>query len=115
MMEELMAKLKTYLHMETELAVEEFSAYYKDVIAYLNANFEQMEQETLLQALYICSIVQANAEERAKKSKATAKVFRKIGSKCGFWKDALNFRLLKHLRLSQQEIDSAMERINDSM
>lgn len=114
-MEDLMAKLKTYLHMETELPVDEFSAYYKEVIAYLNANFEEMDQEKLLQARYICSIVQANAEDRAKKSKATAKPFRKMGSKCAFWKDALNYRLVKHFGLSQTDIDSAMERINDSM
>lgn len=114
-MEELMAKLKTFLHMETELPVEEFSAYYKALIAHLTEEFEKMDQGSLLQARYVCSIVQANADDRAKKSKATGKAFRKISSKCAFWTDAINFRLLKHFDLTQAEIDSAMEQINDNM
>lgn len=114
-MEVLVEKLKTYLHMDAELSVEEFSAYYKELVAYLTAEFENMDQEALLQARYICSIVQANASDRAKQSKVTTKAFKKMSSKCSFWSDAISFRLQKHLGLSQADIDQAMEQINESM
>lgn len=114
-MEELVVRLKTFLHMDAELTVEEFSAYYKELVAYLTAEFENMDQEALLQGRYICSIVQANATDRAKQNKATAKAFKKMSSKCGFWSDAISFRLQKHLGLTQTDIDRALERINESM
>ncbi len=114
-MEELIAKLKTFLHIETELPIEGFSAYYKDLVDYLNTEFENLDQDALLQARYICSIVQANAGDRAKQSKASAKVFKKMSLKCSFWSDAISFRLQKNFGLSQVDMDSAMERINESM
>lgn len=113
-MEDLFAKLKGYLHMESELPFEEFSAFYKEIIAYLNASFAQMDQKTCLKARYICSIVQANADTRARTSKATAKAFKKMSSKCIFWADAINFRLLKE-GLSQEGIDGAMEEFNQEI
>lgn len=113
-MEQLFAKMKEFLHMDTEIPFDEFSEYYQHVIQALNDTFEGMDQETCLQARYICSIVQANADSRAKRSKANAKAYKKISSKAGFWMDAINFRLLKD-GMTQAEIDKKTEEINDAM
>ncbi|WP_425800332.1 hypothetical protein [Desulfitobacterium sp. Sab5] len=113
-MEQLFVKMKEYLHMDSEIPFDEFSEYHKNVIKVLKDSFEEMEQETRLQARYICSIVQANADSRAKRSKANTKAYKKISSKAGFWMDAINFRLLKDGML-QAEIDKRTEEINDAM
>lgn len=113
-MEKLFEKLKEYLHMETEIPFEEFSEYYKELINELNTTFESLDKDQRLKARYICSIVQANAEARAKRNKTKAKLYRKISTKCTFWSDAINFHLLKD-GLSQQEIDAATETINEAI
>lgn len=113
-MEDFLQKLKTYLHMEEELPLDEFSNYYKDLITRLNSTFEDMDHDACIKARYICSIVQANADSRAKQSKTTAKAFKKISTKCSFWADAINFRLIKE-GMSQSEIDQAIEKINEAM
>ncbi len=113
-MEKLLEKLKEYLKMETEIPFEEFSEYYRDLIAELNQTFNDLDRENRLKALYICSIVQSNADARAKESKATAKTFKKISSKCAFWTDAIKFNLGKD-GMSAEEIEQATEEINASI
>ncbi|WP_240985501.1 hypothetical protein [Acididesulfobacillus acetoxydans] len=113
-MEDLFEKLRGYLRMESELPVADFAAYYQELIEYLNRSFDNMDKEERLKARYICSIVQANADARAKTSKATAKTFRKISRKCAFWADAIDFRLQKE-GVGRAQIDEAMEQLNQSM
>lgn len=113
-MEKLFEQLKGYLHMDTEIPFDEFSTFYKSLIETLNSNFEDMDQAMRLKARYACSIVQANADSRAQRSKSNAKAYKKISSKCTFWTDAINFRLLKD-GMTQQEIDQATEEINESI
>lgn len=114
-METLFTKLQEYLHMEEEeIPFEEFNQYYKNLLELLNTGFADFKQDECLKARYICSIVQANAESRSKSSKINAKVFKRIQSKCGFWADAINFRLLKEGK-TQQEIDEATKAINDTI
>lgn len=113
-MEKLFEKLKEYLHMDDEIPFEEFSEYYHSVMDELNANFQQMEQDDLVKARFICSIVQSNSDSRSKRSKSKAKVFKKMTSKCAFWADAINFNLLKS-GLSQAQIDQATEEINQAV
>lgn len=113
-MEKLFEKLKGYLHMDTEIPYEEFSAYYHDLITELNQSFNDLDKEMRIKALYICSIVQANADSRAKQNKANAKAFKKMSSKCAFWSDAINFHLRKD-GMTPEEIDRATEEINDSI
>lgn len=110
-MEKLLEKLKEYLQMETEIPFEEFSEYYRTLISELNQTFNDLDRENRLKALYICSIVQSNAEARAKENKATAKTFKKISTKCAFWSDAIKFNLGKD-GMSSQEIEAATEEIN---
>ncbi|MGI6119419.1 MAG: hypothetical protein ACOYIB_02425 [Desulfosporosinus sp.] len=113
-MEILLEKLKEYLHMDTEISFEEFSDYYRKLINELNQTFDRLDRDARIKALYICTIVQSNAESRIKESKATAKVFRKMSAKCAFWKDAIKYNLRKD-GMSQQEIEQAFEEINDSI
>lgn len=113
-MEKLFEKLTEYLHMDTEIPFEEFSAYYQSVIETLNRDFQDLDRESCLKARYICSILQANAELRAKESKAHAKPFKKMEKKTGFWAEAIAYRLLKE-GMTQAEMDQATEKINDSI
>jgi len=99
------------LHMDTEISVEEFSDYYRNLIAELSQTFSDLPKEDRIKALYICSIVQSNAELRAKGSKTHAKMFKKMSAKCGFWVDAIKYNLTKD-GMSLEEIDQATEEIN---
>jgi len=113
-LDKLLEKLKEYLHMETEISFEEFSEYYHKLIAELNQTFNDLDNDARVKALYICSIVQSNADARAKESKVNAKAFKKMGAKCAFWADAIKFNLGKS-GMSPEEIERATEEINDNI
>jgi hypothetical protein len=113
-LEKLLEKLKEYLHMDTEIPFGEFSDYYRKLIAELTQSFNELDQEARVKALYICSIVQSNADARAKTNKVNAKAFKKMSAKCAFWADAIKFNLGKD-GMSPQEIEKATEEINDSI
>ena len=113
-MEKLLEKLKEYLKLEAEIPFEEFSEYYRKLIDELNRTFNDLDRENRVKGLYICSIVQSNADARAKESKATAKTFKKISAKCAFWSDAIKFNLGKD-GMSPEEIEQATEEINTSI
>ncbi len=110
-MDKLLEKLKEYLHMETEIPFEEFSEYYRNLMAQLNQTFNELDNDARVKALYICSIVQSNADDRAKESKVNAKAFKKMSAKCAFWTDAIKFNLGKS-GMSPEEIEQATEQIN---
>ncbi|MHB8124126.1 MAG: hypothetical protein ACYDEJ_00555 [Desulfitobacteriaceae bacterium] len=111
-MDTLFTKLQEYLQMEEEISFDEFSQYYKNLLHVLNTSFADFNHDECIKVRYICTIVQTNAESRSKSSKINAKAFKKIQSKCGFWVDAINYRLLKEGK-TQQEIDEATMAIND--
>lgn len=113
-MEKLLEKLKEYLHMDTEIPFEEFSDYYHKLITELNQTFNELDREARVRALYICSIVQSNADARTKTNKINAKAFKKMSAKCAFWADAIKFNLGKD-GMTPQEIEQATEEINDSI
>ena len=113
-MDKLLEKLKEYLHMETEIPFEEFSEYYRTLTAELNSTFNDLDKESRIKALYICTIVQSNADARAKESKVNAKAFKKMSAKCAFWTDAIKFNLGKD-GMTSEEIDRATEEINNSI
>ncbi|AFV01538.1 hypothetical protein UNSWDHB_408 [Dehalobacter sp. UNSWDHB] len=112
-MDEKIAKLKEYLQMETEITFEEFKTYYTGVIEQLNKTYNEMDQAACFQARYICSIVQGNAESRAQRSKVNGKAFKKMAAKCGFWVDAIDYRLKKE-GLTQNQIDAMMSEMNEA-
>lgn len=113
-MEKLLEKLKEYLHMETEIPFEEFSDYYRQLISELSTTFNDLDKDDRVKALYICSIVQSNADGRAKASKINAKTFKKMSAKCVFWVDAIKFNLGKD-GMSAEEIEKATDEINNSI
>ncbi|HHV65820.1 MAG TPA: hypothetical protein GXX46_12250 [Peptococcaceae bacterium] len=113
-MEALMAKLKEYLQMETEISFEEFKEYYTSLMKHLNSEYNNMDKTACLQARFICSVVQANAETRSRRNKDHGKHFRKMAAKCGFWIEAIDHRLKKE-GLTQAAIDLAMSEINKKM
>jgi len=113
-LDKLLEKLKEYLHMETEIPFEEFSEYYRNLIVELNLTFNDLDNDARVKALYICSIVQSNADARAKENKANAKAFKKMSAKCGFWSDAIKFNLGKS-GMSSEEIEQATEEINTNI
>ncbi|MDQ7095840.1 hypothetical protein REC12_19795 [Desulfosporosinus sp. PR] len=113
-MEKLFDKLKEYLHMDTEISFEEFKEYYQNLIAELNQTFSELDKDQRIKALYICSIVQSNADARTKTNKANAKTYKKVSAKCAFWADAIKFNLGKD-GVSNEEIEKATEEINNSI
>ena len=113
-MEKLLEKLKEYLHMDTEIPFEEFSDYYHKVIGELTQQFDELDQEARVQAMYVYSIVQSNADVRAKTNKVNAKAFKKMSAKCAFWVDAIKFNLGK-AGMTPQEIEQATEEINNNI
>ncbi len=113
-MDKLLETLKEYLHMDTEIPFEDFSEYYRNLIAELTQTFSDLDKEARLKALYICSIVQSNADARAKESKVNAKMFKKMSAKCAFWTDAIKFNLGKD-GMSPEEIELATEEINSGI
>jgi hypothetical protein len=113
-MEENMLKLKEYLQMDTELPFVEFKDYYSGFIELLNNQYNEMDQPTCLKARFICSIVKSNAESRSRKNKINGKAFKKIASKCGFWMEAIDYRLNKE-GLNQRAIELAMNEINKNL
>lgn len=111
-MEKHLEKLKEYLKMETEIPFSEFKIFYQDVLDTLNTEYNDFDQPACLQARYICSIVQANAQARSKKDRDNKKAFRKMADKTAFWVEAIDHRLKKE-GLSQVEIEQVMTELND--
>ncbi len=113
-MEKFMAKMKEYLHMDSELPYEDFNAFYQDFMNYLNSEYQSFDQDTCNKARFISSILYLNAEERAKNKGQNGKKFKKIAEKGKFWADAINYRLLKE-GMTQELIDKAYADINEAM
>lgn len=110
-MEELYGKMQEYLRMDTEIPYQEFNEYYKKVIDYLVSNFAKMEQEEKIKAKYILSIVESNSVARARRKGPEMKKHKKIQEKTSFWSSAIIYNLTK-AGMSQQEIDDAIQKLN---
>jgi hypothetical protein len=113
-MEKFIAQMKDFLKMESELPYEEFTAYYQDFINFLNTDYQSLDQENLINAKFISSILHVNAEERGKGKGPNAKKFKKMSEKGKFWADAINYKLLK-AGMTQEQIDKAYTDINEAM
>lgn len=110
-MEALLTKMKEYLEMDTEIPYGEFNEYYQQVMGYLQASYDKMENEDLFKAKYILSIVSSNAAGRAQRKGPESKKYNKISEKTSFWGKAISYRLEKS-GLSSKEIDEAVEKIS---
>ncbi|WP_227765182.1 hypothetical protein [Zhaonella formicivorans] len=113
-MEKLFEQLKVYLKMDTEISFEEFASYYQQVIDFLKENYDRLDQDGLLKARYITSIIQSNALDRARRKGVHAKKYKKMAEKCNLWAGAANYKLLQS-GMTQEEIDRMDKEISDSI
>lgn len=112
-MEALFAKLLEYLQMEEEIPYAEFAAYFKDVVAEWQKNYQQYDKETLLKCQSIASVVAANAIDRGKENKkdVSGKKFKKMAEKMTFWAQAIEMRLEKEHNMTKDQVDAEIDRL----
>lgn len=113
-MEKLFEQLKGYLKMDSEISFTEFSTYYQEIIAFLNESFDKLNNDELLKARFIATILYSNAVERASRKGSDAKKYKKIGEKSKFWADAINYRLLQN-GMTQEQINQADQEISEAI
>lgn len=94
-MEALYNKMGEYTKMEEELPFDEFVAYYNDLIAFLQREYQNLSEDELVQAKGITMIVAGNAKMRSLRKDANRKKFVKMSEKAKFWEDAIALRLRK--------------------
>lgn len=110
-MDELFAKLREYLQMEDEIPFIEFDNYYRAVLAEFMTNFKNYDQETLIKATAVTTVVAANAIDRQKYKDGNAKKFKKMAEKLSFWAEALAHRLQKEHNLTKHDVDKEIDRL----
>jgi hypothetical protein len=113
-MQELFDKMKEYLNMETEISFEEFDGYYKKVVAFLNDNWTQLNEEETIHMLFILDNLKSNAEDRAKRKLKEAKKYAKMAQRSEIWATAL-IRRLREFGLSDEEIGKRYEAIYEAV
>lgn len=107
-MADLAATMKEYVNMEEELEFTAFSAYYQELMNCLQADYQLLNTDELVQAQAICSIISGNAQGRAAKKDANRKKFTKMKEKSEFWQQAIVARLKKE-GMSEAELAEKME------
>ena len=113
-MEVLFEKMREYVKMDDEIGTEEFVEYYQKVMDSLQKDFDQMEEEALLKAKIVVSIMAGNAGTRRARKNADAKKFKKIQEKSSFWANAIEYKL-KKMGLSAAEIEEKSGAIEEAM
>jgi hypothetical protein len=106
--------MKEYLNMDTEISYEEFEAYYKDVLDFLNNDYLNLDKEETIKGRFILTILMSNSEDRAKRYKNLAKKYKKIHDKSQLWAEALTLRLIK-MGMTKDQIMQAEQELNDSI
>ncbi len=91
----LFTKMGEYTKMETELPFAEFVAYYNDLMAFLQKEYDKLDEEALVKLKGMSMIVAANANIRALHKDENRKKFNKMSEKAKFWEDAIALRLKK--------------------
>lgn len=111
-MEPLVAKMKEYLAMETEISFAEFKEYYQQVMDYLQSNYQEMDNEALISAKFVLDIIKNNAQDRAARKVAESKKYKKMAEKCSFWSEAITYRLEKS-GLTRQEMEEKIAQLSE--
>ena len=109
-MESILAKMREYLKMETEIPFEEFKEYYEQVMDYLQNNYDSMTNDELFTAKFVLDIVNSNSKSRAIKKGPESKKYKKMGEKTSFWSEAIEFRL-KKAGISERDINERVAQI----
>ena len=110
-MEQLCIQMKEYVKMEDELEFSLFTAYYQDVMNCLQADYQELTADELVQAQAICGVLSGNAQARAAKAAkkdVNRKKFQKMHEKSNFWQEAIKARLKKE-GLSEDELAQKIE------
>ena len=110
-MEQLVEKMKTYLTMETPIPFQEFVTYYQDVLAFLQQEFQNLNQDALITMTSIVQTVSLNATDRSLTKDSHSKKFKKMAEKMKFWYDALGYKLKKEYGMSEDDIDTAINAV----
>ncbi|MBO8164609.1 MAG: hypothetical protein H0Z34_12920 [Brevibacillus sp.] len=113
-MQELFDKMKEYLNMDTEISFEEFDSYYKQVIAFLNDNWKELNEEDTLHMLFILDNLKSNSEDRAKRRTKESKKYKKMEERSSIWASAM-IKRLRDLGLSDQDIRTRYEEIYEAV
>lgn len=103
-MEDLYQKMLEYTRMTEELAFDEFTGYYQQVMDLLQKNYQDLSQEELIKAKGVLNIVYMNALSRSMKKDEYRKKFQKMAEKSKFWQEAIQARLTKE-GLSAKELE----------
>ena len=103
--EEMYQQMQEYLKMTELLPLEEFNAYYRKAMDFLQLNYQALSQDQQLKMKAICAIVSQNSAGRAHLDKMNRKKFQKIEEKSKFWTNAIELRLKKE-GLSQEDIET---------
>lgn len=114
-MEEIIAKLKEYLAMDTEIDFKEFDGYYRKLIEKLNSDYQEMSEEDLLNMRYVLNTVAVNAENRSARKDKFGKKYRKIQEKTNFWSNAITYKAKKELGYTDAMLEEADQRIDEAM
>jgi hypothetical protein len=114
-MQELFDKMKEYLNMDSEISFEEFDHYYKNVIAFLNDDWTNLNEEETMHMLFILDNLKSNSEDRAKRKLKEAKKYQKIAQRTEIWAAALIKRLREVFGLSEEEISKRYEAIYEAV
>ncbi len=109
-MDSLLAKMREYLKMESEIPFEEFKDYYEQVMDYLQNNYDNMTNDELLVAKFVLDIVSSNSKSRAIRKGPESKKYKKMAEKTSFWSEAIDFRL-KNAGMSKEDIDTGVAKI----
>ena len=105
---ELSAKMGEYVKMETELPFDEFQAFYNDLMAKLQADYQDLTEDELVQAKGMVTITGANAQARSFHKDANRKKFTKMTEKCKLWEDGIALNLRKR-GMSADELDEKIQ------
>ncbi len=113
-MDQLFEQLKEYLNMDTEISFEEFDRYYKDVIAFLNENWDKLNEEESMKMLFILDNVKSNSEDRAKRKTKEAKKYKKMFDRTSIWSAAM-FKRLLDFGWTEEQIGKRYEEIYEAV
>lgn len=113
-MQELFEKMKEYLNMDTEISFNEFDGYYKKVVAFLNDEWTELNQEDTMHMLFILDNLKSNGEDRAKRKEKEAKKYAKMAQRTEIWANAL-IKRLRDEGLTDEEIGKRYEAIYETV
>ncbi|MBM7589779.1 hypothetical protein [Brevibacillus fulvus] len=113
-MQELFDQLKEYLNMDTEISFEEFDAYYKKVLDFLNDKWTTLNEEDSMNMLFILDNLKSNSDDRAKRRGKETKKYQKISKRTEIWAAAIINRL-REFGLNDEEISKRYEAIYEAV